>query len=145
VVVGDFVGHGSAQEQAVVGDTPNLAARLQGLVESGGVVVSAATRRHWGKRIAVLKEIVAPQDCKRYLAALEIGSLAGDRGPFQTIMHQRPRATLDEYRHSLGEAAGGRSHAQAYLPPSYRFSHSPDSCSIQAMASAFLLNPSISG
>ena len=43
VVVGDIVGHGSAQEQAVVGDTPNLAARLQGLAESGGMIVAAAT------------------------------------------------------------------------------------------------------
>jgi len=48
VVVGDLVGQGSAQEQAVVGDTPNLAARLQGLAETGGVVVSAATRRQIG-------------------------------------------------------------------------------------------------
>ena len=45
VVVGDIVGEGAAQEQAVVGDTPNLAARLQGLADAGGVVVSAATRR----------------------------------------------------------------------------------------------------
>ena len=45
VVVGDIVGQGPAQEQAVVGDTPNLAARLQGLAEAGGVVVAAATRR----------------------------------------------------------------------------------------------------
>ncbi len=50
VVVGDLVGHGSAQEQAVVGDTPNLAARLQGLAEAGGVVVAAATRRLVGDR-----------------------------------------------------------------------------------------------
>ena len=50
VVVGDIVGQGSAQEQAVVGDTPNLAARLQGLAEPGGVVVSAATRRLLGDR-----------------------------------------------------------------------------------------------
>ena len=35
VVVGDLVGQGPAQEQAVVGDTPNLAARLQGLAEPG--------------------------------------------------------------------------------------------------------------
>ena len=45
VVVGDLIGQGSAQEQAVVGDTPNLAARLQGLAEAGGVVVAASTRR----------------------------------------------------------------------------------------------------
>ena len=50
VVAGGLVGDGSAQEQAVVGDTPNLAARLQGLVEAGGVVVAAATRRLLGDR-----------------------------------------------------------------------------------------------
>ena len=33
VVVGDLIGSGSAQEQAVVGKTPNLAARLQGIAE----------------------------------------------------------------------------------------------------------------
>ena len=50
VVVGDIVGHGPAQEQAVVGDTPNLAARLQGLAGAGEVVVSASTRRLIGDR-----------------------------------------------------------------------------------------------
>ena len=45
VVVGDIVGQGAAREQAVVGDTPNLAARLQGLADAGGVVISQATRR----------------------------------------------------------------------------------------------------
>src|SRR5271166_1478511 len=50
VVVGDLVGQGSAQEQAVVGDTPNLAARLQGVAEPGGVVVSSSTRRLLGDR-----------------------------------------------------------------------------------------------
>jgi class 3 adenylate cyclase len=33
VVVGDLIGTGSAQEQAVVGETPNLAARLQGIAD----------------------------------------------------------------------------------------------------------------
>jgi len=50
VVVGDIVGEGPAREQAVVGDTPNLAARLQGLVEAGGVAVASATRRLLGDR-----------------------------------------------------------------------------------------------
>src|SRR5438270_115187 len=44
VVVGDLIGEGSAQEQSVVGDTPNLAARLQALAEPGAVVISAGTR-----------------------------------------------------------------------------------------------------
>ena len=45
VVVGDLIGEGAAQEQAVVGDTPNLAARLQGIAQPGQVVVAEATRR----------------------------------------------------------------------------------------------------
>jgi len=45
VVVGDLVGEGSAQEQAVVGETPNLAARLQALAKPGQIVLAGATRR----------------------------------------------------------------------------------------------------
>jgi class 3 adenylate cyclase/predicted ATPase len=45
VVVGDLVGEGSAQEQAVVGETPNVAARLQALAEPGQIVIAGATRR----------------------------------------------------------------------------------------------------
>jgi predicted ATPase/class 3 adenylate cyclase len=44
VVVGDLVGEGAAQEQAVVGETPNLAGRLQGLARPGQVVIAEATR-----------------------------------------------------------------------------------------------------
>ncbi|PDT81634.1 AAA family ATPase [Sinorhizobium sp. BJ1] len=45
VVVGDLIGEGTAQEEAVLGDTPNLAARLQALAEPGSVVVAEATQR----------------------------------------------------------------------------------------------------
>jgi len=45
VVVGDLVGQGSAQEQAVIGDTPNLAARLQTRADPGGILISDQTRR----------------------------------------------------------------------------------------------------
>ena len=48
VVVGDLIGAGAAQEQAVVGDTPNLAARLQALAEPGTVVIASSTRRLTG-------------------------------------------------------------------------------------------------
>ena len=48
VVVGDLVGQGSAQEQAVIGETPNLAARLQALAEPGVVVIAESTRRLLG-------------------------------------------------------------------------------------------------
>ena len=48
VVVGDLIGAGAAQEQAVIGETPNLAARLQGIAEPGAMVISASTRRLTG-------------------------------------------------------------------------------------------------
>jgi class 3 adenylate cyclase len=44
-VVGDLIGEGSAQEQSVVGETPNLAARLQALAAPDTVVISAGTHR----------------------------------------------------------------------------------------------------
>jgi len=40
VVVGDLIGEGAAQERGVVGDTPNLAARLQSLAGPDGIVVA---------------------------------------------------------------------------------------------------------
>ncbi len=45
VVVGDLIGAGAAQEQAVVGETPNLAARLQALAQPGAVVIASSTRK----------------------------------------------------------------------------------------------------
>src|SRR5215472_617668 len=48
VVVGDLIGSGEAQERAIVGETPNLAARLQGIAEPDTVVISEATRRLLG-------------------------------------------------------------------------------------------------
>jgi class 3 adenylate cyclase/tetratricopeptide (TPR) repeat protein len=48
VVVGDLIGSGAAQEQTVVGKTPNLAARLQGLAEPNSVVIAESTRKLLG-------------------------------------------------------------------------------------------------
>src|ERR1700676_4458254 len=45
VVVGDLIGAGATQEQAVVGETPNLAARLQALAEPDTVVIAESTRK----------------------------------------------------------------------------------------------------
>jgi class 3 adenylate cyclase len=45
VAVGDIVGEGASQEAAIIGEAPNLAARLQELAEPDSVVISAATRR----------------------------------------------------------------------------------------------------
>jgi class 3 adenylate cyclase len=48
VVVGDLIGAGVAQEQAVVGETPNLAARLQTIAEPNTVVIAESTRKLLG-------------------------------------------------------------------------------------------------
>jgi len=48
VVAGDLIGEGDAQERNVVGDTPNLAARLQSMASPNAVVIGPATRRLLG-------------------------------------------------------------------------------------------------
>jgi hypothetical protein len=48
VVVGDLIGSGASQEQAIVGETPNLAARLQGIAEPNSVVIAEDTRKLLG-------------------------------------------------------------------------------------------------
>jgi class 3 adenylate cyclase len=48
VVVGEPIGSGDARQQTAVGETPNLAARLQGLAGPNQVVIDAATRRQIG-------------------------------------------------------------------------------------------------
>jgi class 3 adenylate cyclase len=47
VVVGDLVGSGEAQQRGIVGETPNLAARLQGVAEPNTIVVAESTRKQW--------------------------------------------------------------------------------------------------
>ena len=80
VVVGDFIGAGAAQEQAVVGETPNLAARLQALAEPNAVVIAGGTRRLLGEIFEL--EDLGPKNLKgiarpvRAWAALRASSLA---------------------------------------------------------------------
>jgi class 3 adenylate cyclase len=49
VVVGDLIGEGTAQHQTVIGETPNLAARIQALAEPSAVVIAGNTRRLIGE------------------------------------------------------------------------------------------------
>src|SRR6516162_9024010 len=81
VVVGDLIGEGSAQEQAVVGETPNLAARLQALAEPDTVVIAAGTRRLVGALFEYrdlgpveVKGIVAPVPTWQVLHPSIVGS-----------------------------------------------------------------------
>src|SRR5262249_27942993 len=47
-VVGDLIGSGEAQERGIVGETPNLAARLQGVAQPNSVVIAESTRKLMG-------------------------------------------------------------------------------------------------
>jgi class 3 adenylate cyclase/predicted ATPase len=48
VVVGDLIGSGNAQERSIIGETPNLAARLQGIADPNMVVIAEGTRKLLG-------------------------------------------------------------------------------------------------
>src|SRR5499427_1959971 len=66
VVVGDLTGSGEAQERGIVGGTPNLAARLQGIAEPNTVVISEGTRRLLGN-LFELRDL-GSQDLKGFVA-----------------------------------------------------------------------------
>jgi class 3 adenylate cyclase len=83
VVVGDLIGSGAAQEQTVVGETPNVAARLQGIAEPNAVVIAGSTR----KLIGNLFEL---QD----LATLD---LKGITGPVRAWAVLRPSAVESRF------------------------------------------------
>ena len=81
VVVGDLIGSGASQEQAIVGETPNLAARLQGVAEPNSVVIAESTRKLVGNLFELedlgakdLKGIAGPV---RAWAALRASSVEG--------------------------------------------------------------------
>jgi class 3 adenylate cyclase/RNA polymerase subunit RPABC4/transcription elongation factor Spt4 len=81
VVVGDLIGEGAAREPAVVGETPNLAARLQALAEPGQVIISRSTRRLLGDTFELadlgerlLKGIAEPVRSWRVLRPSEVES-----------------------------------------------------------------------
>ena len=81
VVVGDLIGSGEAQERGIVGETPNLAARLQGIAEPNMVVIAEGTRKLLGNLFELedlgakdLKGIAGPV---RAWAALRASSAEG--------------------------------------------------------------------
>ena len=62
VVVGDLIGSGASQEQAIVGEAPNLAARLQSIAEPNMVVIAEGTRKLLGNLFEL--EDLGPKDLK---------------------------------------------------------------------------------
>jgi class 3 adenylate cyclase/tetratricopeptide (TPR) repeat protein len=90
VVVGDLIGEGSAQEQSVVGETPNLAARLQALAEPNAVVIAAGTRRLVGGLFEY-----------RDLGSVEVKGIAA---PVPTWRVLRPSAVASRFEALRGSA-----------------------------------------
>jgi class 3 adenylate cyclase len=81
VIVGDQIGEGTASETAVVGETPNLAARLQALAQPNQIVVSSATRAMLGDHFDLddlgaseLKGFAEPVPAWRVLSARDVES-----------------------------------------------------------------------
>jgi hypothetical protein len=62
VVVGDLIGSGEAKERGIVGETPNLAARLQGIAEPNMLVIAEGTRRLLGNLLLTEREVSAMID-----------------------------------------------------------------------------------
>ena len=62
VIVGDLLGSGELQEREVVGATPNLAARLQGIAEPDSVVIAEDTRKLLGELFELVD--LGPQKLK---------------------------------------------------------------------------------
>jgi class 3 adenylate cyclase len=75
-VVGDLIGEGAAREEAVVGETPNLAARLQTLAAPGSVVISQTTRRLLGGLFEL--EDLGPQRLKGFAEPLAAWRVKGE-------------------------------------------------------------------
>jgi len=136
VVVGDLIGTGAAQEQAVVGETPNLAARLQGVAEPNMVVIADGTRKLLGNLFEL--EDLGPRNLKgiagpaRAWAALREGSmesrfealhasgltdLVGREEETELLLRRWSRAKTGEGQVVLlsGEAGIGKSRVTAAL------------------------------
>jgi class 3 adenylate cyclase len=78
VVVGDLIGAGAAQERGVVGETPNLAARLQALAKPGTLVVADSTRRQIGTLFEI--EDLGPQPLAGFAAPQRAWRVIGESG-----------------------------------------------------------------
>jgi class 3 adenylate cyclase len=81
VVVGDLVGSGEAQERGIVGETPNLAARLQSIAEPNAVVIAEGTRKLLGNLFELedlgVKDLRGIAGPVRAWAALRASSVEG--------------------------------------------------------------------
>jgi len=136
VVVGDLIGSGEAQERGIVGETPNLAARLQGIAEPDMVVIAEGTRRLLGNLFELkdlgakdLKGIAGPvrafaalrpasvEGRFEALHASDLTALVGREEELELLLRRWSRAKVREGQVALlsGEAGIGKSRLTAAL------------------------------
>jgi class 3 adenylate cyclase len=134
VVVGDLVGSGEAQERGVVGETPNLAARLQGIPAPNTVVIAEGTRRLIGNLFELhdlgakyLKGIAGPSRAWAALrpSAMEsrfealhttgLTALVGREEETELLLRSRAKTGEGQVVLTAGEAGIGKSRLTAVL------------------------------
>jgi predicted ATPase len=136
VVVGDLIGSGESRERGVVGETPNLAARMQGIAEPDTVVIAEGTRRLLGNLFELrdlgarrLKGIAGLAQCWTALRrssmesrfeALHVSGLTplvGREEEFELLLRRWSKAKSGEGQVVLltGEAGIGKSRLTAAL------------------------------
>ena len=136
VVVGDLIGSGEAQERGIVGETPNLAARLQGIAEPDTVVIAESTRKLLGNLFELedlgakdLKGIIGsvhawaalrPASVESRFEALHAGgltALVGREEELEILLRRWSRAKNGQGQVVLlsGEAGIGKSRLTAAL------------------------------
>ena len=136
VVVGDLIGSGASQEQAIVGKTPNLAARLQGVAAPNMVVIADSTRNLLGNLFELedlggkdLKGIEGPERAWAVLRANPVDSrfdafhttgtteLVGRQEELELLLRRWSKAVAEEGQVVLlsGEPGIGKSRLTAAL------------------------------
>jgi class 3 adenylate cyclase/predicted ATPase len=136
VVVGDLIESGDAQERGIVGETPNLSARLQGIAEPNMVVIAEATRKLLGNLFELqdlgakdLKGIAGPVRAWAVLRASSaegrfealhasgLTALVGREEEVELLLRRWSRAKTGEGQVVLlsGEAGIGKSRLTATL------------------------------
>jgi predicted ATPase len=91
VVVGDLIGAGAAQERGVVGETPNLAARLQGVAQPGTLVIAESTRRQIGTLFEI--EDLGPQPLAGFAEPQHAWRVVGESGVLSRFEALRSETT----------------------------------------------------
>ena len=91
VVVGDLIGAGAAQERGVVGETPNLAARLQALAAPSSLVIAESTRRQIGALFGI--EDLGPQRLAGFAEPQRAWRVIGESGVLSRFEALRSEAT----------------------------------------------------